>query len=162
MVAVTIRRTDRSPVKTTLAVAAARAGRWAGVAAAAGLVAALLAGCGHMLPQSPTATLAEFKIDTDTTVKPGTYDYMFFNGGTLQHELLVFRPSLPQDHLAVDLDGNLAEDAPGMNKISDGDNINPAETQDRTIDLTAPGRYLFVCNLPGHYKNGMFTWVTVK
>ncbi len=149
-------------MNTTTAVPSTPAGRWAHAAAAACLVAALLIGCGHMLPQPPTATLSEFKIDTPTVVKPGAYSYVFFNGGTMQHELLVFHPSLPRDHLAIDADGNLAEDAPGMNKISDGDNINPAETQTRTVDLTTPGTYLFVCNLPGHYKNGMFTWVTVK
>jgi uncharacterized cupredoxin-like copper-binding protein len=34
-------------------------------------------------------------------------------------------------------------------------------TQARTIDLT-PGKYLFVCNIPGHFKQGMYTVVTVK
>jgi uncharacterized cupredoxin-like copper-binding protein len=131
------------------------------VAAGAAAIAALLSGCGHMLPQPPVATATEFKIETQTTVKPGTYTYLLFNAGTLQHEVLVFDPTLPENALPVDADGKLSEDAPGMNKISDGDNISPGESQARTIDLTKPGRYLFVCNLPGHYKNGMYTWVTV-
>ena len=139
-----------------------RASRWARVAATAGPVAALLTSCGHMLPQPPIATETEFKIDTPTVVKPGTYTYVFSNAGTLVHEVLIFHPTLARDALAVDADGNLSEEAAGMNKISDGDNINPGETQARTIDLTTPGTYLFVCNLPGHYKNGMYTWVTVQ
>jgi uncharacterized cupredoxin-like copper-binding protein len=131
------------------------------MAAAIGVVAGVLTGCGHMLAEPPIATETEFKIDMATTVKPGTYDYLFYNGGSLAHEVLVFHPTLAENALAVDADGNLVEDAPGMNKISDGDNISPGGTQTRTINLTTPGRYLFVCNLPGHYKNGMYTWVTV-
>ena len=40
--------------------------------------------------------------------------------------------------------------------FSDGENIDPSGSQARTVDL-APGTYLFVCNIPGHFKNGMFT-----
>jgi uncharacterized cupredoxin-like copper-binding protein len=29
------------------------------------------------------------------------------------------------------------------------------------VTLTAPGTYLFVCNLTSHYKAGMYTVVTV-
>jgi uncharacterized cupredoxin-like copper-binding protein len=130
------------------------------------MAAALLTGCdqmfGHTLAPPQSATETEFKLETPTVIKPGSYDYMLHNAGSLVHEVLVFRPSLARDALPVDADGNLLEDAPGMNKISDGDNINPGQTQARTIDLTEPGTYLFVCNLPGHYKNGMYTWVTVQ
>ena len=48
----------------------------------------------------------------------------------------------------------------GVTLVSDGDNIEPAGSQARSIDL-APGKYLFVCNIPGHFKQGMFTVVTV-
>jgi uncharacterized cupredoxin-like copper-binding protein len=34
------------------------------------------------------------------------------------------------------------------------------EDQTRTVDLTKPGRYLFVCNIPGR-QTGMFSEVTV-
>jgi len=141
---------------------AKRIRRPAVLAACAGLVACVLTGCGHVLPQLPTAIETEFKIDISTTQAPGNTTFVFSNAGSLTHEVLVFRPSLPENQLAVDGDGNLSEDAAGMNKISDGDNINPGQTQTRAVDLTTPGRYLFVCNLPGHYKAGMFTWVTVK
>jgi uncharacterized cupredoxin-like copper-binding protein len=63
--------------------------------------------------------------------------------------------------LPLAADGNIAENAPGLNKISDGDNIDPSKGQTRTIDLSQPGTYVFVCNLPGHYRAGMFTQVTV-
>ncbi len=49
----------------------------------------------------------------------------------------------------------------GITLVSDGDNIDPGGTQTRTVDLTQPGSYLFVCNIPGHFKAGMFSAVTV-
>jgi uncharacterized cupredoxin-like copper-binding protein len=53
------------------------------------------------------------------------------------------------------------EDGPGITLVSDGDNLDPGTTQTRTVDLTQPGSYLFVCNIPGHFKAGMFSAVTV-
>jgi uncharacterized cupredoxin-like copper-binding protein len=61
----------------------------------------------------------------------------------------------------VDAAGNIIEDGPGITLVSDGENIDPGGTQDRVIDLTIPGKYVFLCNLPGHFKAGMFTQVTV-
>ena len=52
------------------------------------------------------------------------------------------------------------EDGPGVELLSDGDNINPGKSQTRTVDLT-PGKYLFVCNIAGHFMSGMYTAVTV-
>jgi uncharacterized cupredoxin-like copper-binding protein len=44
--------------------------------------------------------------------------------------------------------------------VSDGDNIDPGGTQTRSVDLK-PGKDLFVCNIPGHFKQGMYEVVTV-
>ena len=60
----------------------------------------------------------------------------------------------------VDKAGDIKEEGAGVELLSDGENIDPGGTQTRTIDL-APGKYLFVCNIPGHFKQGMFTEVTV-
>ena len=110
---------------------------------------------------APTVSLAEFKVTTPTDVAAGKYQYTIFNNGTVQHELLVFHTRMAPAQLPLAADGNIAENAPGLNKISDGDNIDPSKGQTRTIDLSQPGTYVFVCNLPGHYRAGLFTQVTV-
>jgi len=110
---------------------------------------------------APTVGLAEFKVTTPTDVAAGKYEYTIFNNGTVQHELLVFHTTMAPGQLPLAPDGNIAENAPGLNKISDGDNIDPSKGQTRTIDLSQPGTYVFVCNLPGHYRAGMFIQVTV-
>src|SRR5205807_1275015 len=82
--------------------------------------------------------------------------------GKTEHEVLVFRTSLTPSAFPMSQDGDINEDAPGMNKVSDGDNIAPGGTQKRTVDMTQPGSYVFVCNLPGHFKAGMYQTITVQ
>ena len=109
-------------------------------------------------------TLSEYKVSLPTTtVTAGVKTLQITNAGTMQHELLVFHPdaSIDPSNLPVGADGNISEDAPGINKVSDGDNIGSGKSQTRQIDLTKPGTYVFVCNLPGHYKLGMWTVVVV-
>lgn len=96
-----------------------------------------------------------------TTLTPGQHAVTIANNGTMPHEMLVFKSDLDPSAFPVDAAGKIVEDGPGINLVSDGEDIDPGGTQNRTIDLTAPGKYLFVCNLPGHLKMGMFTQVTV-
>jgi len=91
----------------------------------------------------------------------GQMNFSITNIGTIQHELLVFKSDLPPSAFPIDNKGNVIEDGPGITLVSDGDNIDPGKTQARTVDLTQPGTYLFVCNIPGHFKAGMFSVVTV-
>ena len=110
-------------------------------------------------------TLTEFKAALPaTTVTAGTKSLQITNAGTVQHELLIFRPdaSIDPASLPVGPEGNVNEEAPGLNKVSDGDNIDPGKSQSRQMDLSQPGTYVFVCNLPGHYKLGMWAQVTVR
>jgi uncharacterized cupredoxin-like copper-binding protein len=51
------------------------------------------------------------------------------------------------------------EDTAGTNVGETGD-MDAGATKTLTIDL-APGHYVFLCNLPGHYQSGMHVDVTV-
>jgi len=109
---------------------------------------------------SPTVQLSEYKVAVGaSTYKPGKVDFTIANGGTVEHELLVFRTDQPPSAFPIDAEGDINEEA--LNKISDGDNIAPGASQTRTIDLSQPGTYTFVCNLPGHFKAGMYQTITV-
>ncbi|MBV8159472.1 MAG: hypothetical protein JO265_00970 [Acidimicrobiia bacterium] len=110
-----------------------------------------------------TVTLREYNVNVvPTTLTPGTHAFTIANDGRTEHELLVFHTDLDPAAFPLGQDGDINEEAPGMNKISDGDNIAPGGTQQRTVDLSRPGTYVFVCNLPGHFKAGMYQVVTVK
>jgi len=106
--------------------------------------------------------LAEFQIHLASKVlTTGTKTLQITNSGKVPHELLVFRTDIAPTQFPRNADGSINESASGMNKISDGDNLDPGATQVRQLDLTAPGTYVFVCNLPGHFAAGMVTSVTV-
>jgi uncharacterized cupredoxin-like copper-binding protein len=107
------------------------------------------------------AALSEWHVAVPGTIKAGTVNLEAANFGTIQHELLVFKSDLPPSAFPVDDKGDIIEDGPGVTLVSDGDNIDPGKTQARAVDLTQPGSYLFVCNIPGHFKAGMFSVVTV-
>ena len=132
-----------------------------GSSARTGPVSALAASATPAESPGPV-TLSEFKVQTAaTTVAPGKVTFQISNAGRVQHELLVFRSDLPPSAYPLK-DGNIDEEGPGITKVSDGDNLDPGVTQTRTVDLSQPGTYLFVCNLPGHFKAGMYQAVTIK
>jgi uncharacterized cupredoxin-like copper-binding protein len=108
------------------------------------------------------AALAEWHVAVPSTIKAGTINLETANFGTIPHELLVFKSDRAPSAYPVDGKGNIIEDDPSVNLVSDGDNLDPGTTQTRTVDLTQPGTYLFVCNIPGHFKAGMFSVVTVS
>jgi uncharacterized cupredoxin-like copper-binding protein len=107
-----------------------------------------------------TIDLTEWKVAVATTMTQGTSTFTISNLGTIPHELLVFKSDLEPSAYPVDAAGDIQEEGAGVTLLSDGDNIDPAGSQVRAIDL-APGTYLFVCNIPGHFKAGMFTVVRV-
>jgi uncharacterized cupredoxin-like copper-binding protein len=110
--------------------------------------------------QAPTIALSEWKVVTASTIKAGTVKFTITNGGTIPHELLVFKSDLSAAAYPTDPAGDIIEEGGGVSLTSDGENIDPAGTQTRSIKLAA-GTYLFVCNIPGHFHSGMFSVVTV-
>jgi len=105
--------------------------------------------------------LSEWSVGVPTTVEAGKINLTITNIGKIPHELLVFKSDLDPSSFPLDAKGNIIEDGPGVNLVSDGDNIEPGKTQTRPVDLSKPGQYIFVCNIPGHFHAGMFTIVTV-
>jgi uncharacterized cupredoxin-like copper-binding protein len=117
------------------------------------------------VPSAPTGSgttvnLTEWKVTVDGPIKPGKTDLTITNDGTVPHELLVFQSDRDPSAYPTDAAGDIKEEGAGVTLVSDGDNIDPGGSQTRSVDLT-PGKYLFVCNIPGHFKQGMFAVVTV-
>ncbi len=112
-------------------------------------------------PAGIAVYVSEWSVGLPTSIAAGQVDLSITNIGTIQHELLVFKSTLPLSTYPVDSSGNIIENGPGITLVSDGDNIDPGKTQARTVDLSQPGSYVFVCNIPGHFKAGMFRVVTV-
>lgn len=144
-------------------------------------VVALLAGCGSS-SSSPSASrsaapasvavsasaagaltivLTEWKVAAASTLKAGPAVFTITNAGTIPHELLIFKSDLAPTAYPTDSAGTIDEEGTGVTLVSDGDNLDPAGSQPRSVDLKA-GTYLFVCNIPTHFKQGMYIVVTVS
>ena len=109
---------------------------------------------------APTVNLTEWSVTVAGTIKAGKLKITSTNTGVAQHELLIFKSDLAASAYPLDKAGNIKEVGAGVTLVSDGANIDPAGSQVRTLNLV-PGKYLFLCNIPGHFKAGMFTVVTV-
>ena len=107
-----------------------------------------------------SVSLTEWKVVVTGSIKAGKTQLTINDVGVAAHEMLVFKSDRDPSAYPTAEAGNIKEEGAGVTLISDGENIDPGGTQTRTIDL-APGKYLFVCNIPGHFKQGMFTVVTV-
>jgi copper binding plastocyanin/azurin family protein len=112
-------------------------------------------------PAGPQAIgLSEWKVVVASSIKSGTTDFTIVNNGANPHELLIFKSDLAPAAYPTDAAGDIQEEGAGVTLVSDGENIDPGGSQARSVDL-APGTYLFLCNIPGHFKEGMFAVVTV-
>jgi uncharacterized cupredoxin-like copper-binding protein len=108
--------------------------------------------------------VTNFRITMPTVLKPGRHTFALSNGGSVPHELLVFRTDLPGKSLPVGPDGDVIEDSPLLVKLVDsGSATNPgASVSAPGSQPFTPGHYVAVCNLPGHYRLGMWLNVTVR
>ena len=102
--------------------------------------------------------VTNFRISMPTVLTPGRHTFAMSNGGSVPHELLVFRTDLPGDALPVGPDGDVVEDSPLLVKLVDSGNAtNPgASVSAPSSQSFTPGHYVAVCNLPGHYRLGMW------
>ena len=148
----------------SVVIAAAAACGSAGSTASSPPSAASPSGSAQAVSPSPLGgqaiTLNEWKVVAASTIKAGKTDFTITNEGVGPHEFLIFKSDLDAAAYPTDAAGDIKEEGAGVTLVSDGENIDPAGSQARTVDL-APGKYLFVCNIAGHFKQGMFTAVTV-
>jgi uncharacterized cupredoxin-like copper-binding protein len=141
-----------------------------GVAAAVALAVAVpsalaCSGCGSSRASAAGehavgVTERDFHVQVPATLSSGTVTLRVHNQGPDQHELIIVPgtiASLPlrADGLTVD-EETVEASEPGA--LTPGE---PGSTRDLTVDLR-PGRYVFFCNMEGHFMAGMHTEVVVR
>lgn len=96
------------------------------------------------------------------TAPSGLVEFIVKNEGTKPHEFVVLKNDLPNKKLPLK-GGNLDEDAKGLKNLGEisESKLRSSTTQALKLNLT-PGRYLLVCNLPGHFPGGMRKEFIVK
>ena len=95
----------------------------------------------------------------DVSVPAGKVAITAPNKGKVEHELVLLKTDVDPSKLKTEKDGEVNEDAyTGPGEIPD---VESGDTGKTTLNLK-PGTYAMICNVPGHYKAGMYGRVTVK
>jgi uncharacterized cupredoxin-like copper-binding protein len=111
-----------------------------------------------------TIKMGDYSFTPSTvSTKAGKVTISAPNDGQVEHELVLFKTdrspgSLPTIDNEVDEEGL---EAKGVESPGEIEEVGPGETKSNTFDLT-PGKYLMICNIPGHFQRGMYGTVTVK
>jgi uncharacterized cupredoxin-like copper-binding protein len=108
------------------------------------------------------ATTVNFKIEMPTTLTAGKHTIGLTNGGTVGHEIVLFKTDLAANALPLKADGDANEESPQLTSVADSGNaLKPGATESFKTANLSPGHYVAVCNLPGHYGLGMKLNITV-
>lgn len=152
--------------------------RWRRGAAAAGLLAAAVlafAACGGDDDEKEAAdpgggtpvaaTLGgdagEYVITVDpTSAAAGGITFSIANEGELEHEFEVFSGSVDTASVPVEEDRANFEGL-DVEEIDEVEDLAGGDEAQLTVEL-ASGDHLLVCNLPGHWAQGMYTTFTVE
>ena len=108
------------------------------------------------------ATEADYSITLDESSAPaGEVTFDVTNEAEQPHEFVVFKTDLAEDQLPTDDEGNVDEEGDGVELVDELEDIAPGDEPTLTVDLDA-ANYVIICNLPGHYKQGMHASFTVS
>jgi len=133
------------------------------IAVAFGALALATVGCssdGSSAEGGIATTEADFSIAVASSSAPaGDVTFTITNNGPSTHEFLVVSSDEDPGSLAVDDSGEVPED--DLDIVDEVEEIAPATTPSLTVNLEA-GSYILMCNLPGHYQQGMHAGFTVS
>jgi uncharacterized cupredoxin-like copper-binding protein len=102
-------------------------------------------------------TLDEFSVKASPkTITAGKVKFSVKNSGSDEHELVILKTKTAASKLKVS--GGRAKTSGEVAEIED---IAGGKTKSKTVTLKK-GHYVLICNLPGHYQQGMRTDLTVK
>ena len=142
--------------------------RWWGAFASAVALAgfSVLSGCGSGETATPTerevvGSVGEWFVRVDDESAPvGTVTFRITNAGSIRHEFLVVRTDIAPGKITVGDDARFAESNPAIEVVDEIAEWGPGQTKSLTLNLAA-GTYQLVCNLPGHYRLGMWAGFAV-
>jgi uncharacterized cupredoxin-like copper-binding protein len=129
--------------------------------AAVATIAVIAAGCGAAATPSPAASVAagtiavelkEWSVTASSATAPaGSVTFNVTNSGTAVHEFVVVKTDTKAADLPV-ADGKIDESA--LTPVDEIEDIAVGATPSLTVDLDA-GHYVLLCNIEGHYSQGM-------
>ncbi len=138
-----------------------KAGRILGTTALAFVLVAALAGCGPKKTTIEVELTQDYHINlSQNTASAGEVTFNITNTATdVEHEFVIVKTDLSPDQMPTDEAGDVPEDQ--INLITEQEAITPGSSATLVATLEA-GHYVLMCNLPGHFHQGMHTELTVN
>lgn len=113
----------------------------------------------YFTPAAATAVgivVKEWSVAASTkSITAGKVTFVVRNAGTMKHEFVVIRSNL--HHHLLQMSGQQASEVGVKGEIEP---FGPGTTKRLTLTL-APGKYVLLCNMPGHYRKGQYLAFTV-
>ncbi len=110
---------------------------------------------------SMNVSLKTYSITPDSSSgSAGSFQFHVVNdASTMPHEFIVVKTDVDPSKLPLDQQGNV--DLTQLDVLARSKVLSPGESQAVSVTL-ASGSYVFLCNLPGHYQQGMYTTFSVS
>lgn len=100
-------------------------------------------------------SVAEWGVNVDAVkAKAGDVSFTIENRGTIDHEFLVVKTTYEHGMIPVGKNNRFDEEDPGITVVDEIPEWKPGTTGTLKVKLE-PGKYELLCNIEGHYKNGM-------
>jgi hypothetical protein len=125
----------------------------------------------HVIPQEFTVRITKArKLDGTLVFVPATVNFIVsgfhwpwvYNAGVTLAEV---QAHIPAAGLFVNYDVNVFAKGvnPGTPPTFANASVNPSGVMNRTdsFGFSLPGRYLVICNVRGHFIDGMYAWINV-
>jgi uncharacterized cupredoxin-like copper-binding protein len=105
-------------------------------------------------------TLADYSVTLDSTsLSAGDVTFNVTNDAGQVHEFVVVKTDLAEDALPL-VEGDVDEESTEISPVDEIEDIEPGTSPVLAVTLEA-GSYVALCNLPGHYGQGMHAAFTV-
>lgn len=109
--------------------------------------------------------LAEWSVAPEETSAPaGEVTFDISNEGANVHEFVIFKTDLAPEDLPLKPEEDstvVDEEGEGLALVDEVEDIAPGSSATLTVDLE-PGNYILLCNIPGHFEQGMHAAFTVS
>ncbi len=115
-------------------------------------------------PATVLVTLGEWKVNPNAiSVPAGKVTFQVTNQGTLEHEMVLLKTDAAPNALEMSTteQGKAEEESTDVKDVGEVDEVAAGTTKIGTFDL-APGKYVLICNVAGHYQAGMETAFVVN
>ena len=138
----------------------------AGLAAVAVAAAfALTVACGDDDDDAGTTVevaLSEWKISANPAgASPGQIRFRATNAGTIDHELVIIRTDTAPSALPMSPTERKADEKRAGETIGEIEEFGKGKAKSKTFALQA-GKYALICNIGGHYEQGMSAGFEVR